>query len=235
MRRDRGGGRIVSVAYDQPNAAEIVATGMREIVDDDWQPGRPLVCVCVGTDRSTGDALGPLVGSFLDTGLAGGHSLVDQGESWAYLGGNSLLQIFGTLDNPVHASNLATLVERLRGSAPQPFVVAIDACLGQADHVGLITVSRGALRPGAGVNKMLPELGNVSITGTVNVSGFMEYMVLQNTRLHLVVRMATAIARGVALALSSRRVGASYAPPNEVAATRSHLAVVDATSEPCSS
>ncbi|MNE77605.1 hypothetical protein D3C80_1739330 [compost metagenome] len=36
-------------------------------------------------------------------------------------------------------------------------------------------------------------MGDISIYGIVNVGGFMEYMVLQNTRLSLVMRMADEI------------------------------------------
>ncbi|MGB4008573.1 MAG: DUF1256 domain-containing protein, partial [Bacillota bacterium] len=41
------------------------------------------------------------------------------------------------------------------------------------------------------------------ITGIVNVGGFMEYLVLQNTRLSLVIRMAEAIAGGIVNYLTS--------------------------------
>jgi putative sporulation protein YyaC len=44
------------------------------------------------------------------------------------------------------------------------------------------------------VNKELPEVGELHITGIVNVAGFMEYFVLQNTRLGLVMKMADVIA-----------------------------------------
>jgi len=43
----------------------------------------------------------------------------------------------------------------------------------------------------------LPPIGDAYVTGVVNVGGFMEYLVLQNTRLSLVIKMADAIARGV--------------------------------------
>ena len=52
-------------------------------------------------------------------------------------------------------------------------------------------------KPGAGVNKQLPEVGDIHITGIVNVSGFMEFFVLQNTRLNLVMKMAKTIANGI--------------------------------------
>jgi putative sporulation protein YyaC len=51
--------------------------------------------------------------------------------------------------------------------------------------------------PGAGVNKDLPPVGQLHITGIVNVGGYMEYMILQNTRLNLVMRLADVIVGGL--------------------------------------
>lgn len=133
---------------------------------------RPAVILCIGTDRSTGDALGPLIGTHL--------SRLNLPQ----------LNIYGTLDEPVHATNLQEKIEFIQQLFDNPFIIAIDACLGRTDSVGCITLSDGPLKPGAGVHKQLPEVGEVHITGIVNVGGFMEYMVLQNTRLNLVWRMS---------------------------------------------
>lgn len=150
---------------------------------------RPAV-VCIGTDRSTGDALGPLVGSQL-VRLA------------------PHLKVYGTLDEPVHATNLPDTLARLARQAPS-FVLAIDACLGRAENVGSLTVRMGPLRPGTGVRKSLPEVGHAHIVGVVNVGGFMEYLVLQNTRLGIVWQMAEVIAAGVAKAIQ-QQAGADHA------------------------
>lgn len=141
---------------------------------------QPKVLVCIGTDRSTGDSLGPLVGT----------KLVETEHTF--------FKILGTLENPVHASNLPEYLELIEGMA-NPFVIAIDACLGNTDNVGYINIGEGALRPGAGVNKNLPSVGKLHITGVVNVGGFMEYFVLQNTRLSIVMKMANIISRGIHL------------------------------------
>ena len=79
----------------------------------------------------------------------------------------------------------------------QPFIIAVDASLGRVENVGTIKIAHGALKPGAGVNKDLPAVGNFHITGIVNVEGFMEYLVLQNTRLFVVMKMANIIAEGM--------------------------------------
>lgn len=148
---------------------------------------RPILVLCIGTDRSTGDALGPLIGTHLSRlGL-------------------SRLHVWGTLDEPVHATNLEENIVLIRNSLVNPYVIAIDACLGRLDSVGFITLAEGPLRPGAGVHKELPSIGDVNITGIVNVGGFMEYMVLQNTRLNLVWRMSENISHVISEAYLKAR------------------------------
>ncbi|MFD2368928.1 spore protease YyaC [Brevibacillus sp. GCM10020057] len=143
-----------------------------------------IVLVCIGTDRSTGDALGPLVGSKLQS----------------Y--GSRHLHIYGTLDDPVHAMNLKEKLDLIQTRHPRSTIIAVDACLGQFSHVGNINVINGPLKPGAGVKKELPTVGTFHITGIVNVGGFMEYFVLQNTRLAVVMNMAEIIASGLSKAVS---------------------------------
>jgi putative sporulation protein YyaC len=149
------------------------------------KPHRERVIVCVGTDRSTGDALGPLVGSKLKK--------LDPPRS----------HIYGTLEYPVHAMNLEETLDQVADKHPDAFVMAIDACLGQLGSVGSIQLCTGPLKPGAGVNKDLPPVGDIHLTGIVNVGGFMEYFVLQNTRLNLVMSLADVIASSIYLATSA--------------------------------
>jgi putative sporulation protein YyaC len=146
---------------------------------------QPLIIICVGTDRSTGDSLGPLVGTYLKKHTLNG------------------LHLYGTLDQPVHAVNLKDTLDSIQQHYHNPFIIAVDACLGQLSSVGCIQIGNGPVKPGAGVNKDLPPVGDMHITGIVNVGGFMEYFVLQNTRLSLVVNMAEVIAQSFQVALSN--------------------------------
>jgi putative sporulation protein YyaC len=106
------------------------------------------------------------------------------------------VHVLGTLDNPVHAKNLEEHLQELK-SYRNPFVVGIDASLGKFERIGYVNIKEGPLSPGTGVNKSLPQVGNMHITGIVNMSGFMEIMVLQNTRLSLVMNMANIISKGI--------------------------------------
>ena len=140
---------------------------------------KTFVFVCIGTDRSTGDSLGPLVGYKI------GKLNYDN------------VFIYGTLDDPVHAKNIDEKMRDIYMKYDRPFIVAIDACLGRMDHVGYINIAEGPLKPGAGVNKELDPVGDISITGIVNFGGFMDFLVLQNTRLSIVMKMADIIAVGI--------------------------------------
>lgn len=154
---------------------------------------RELVWVCVGTDRSTGDSLGPFVGTMLtEAGVP---------------------NVYGTLDHPVHALNLMKTLERIEEAHPDACIVGIDACLGKAKSVGSMELRDGALEPGTGIGKVLPSVGDYNIIGVVNAEGFMEHVALQNTRLSLVIQMAKSITDFILRSLGARTI-------EQVAATR---------------
>lgn len=146
---------------------------------------KELVILCIGSDRSTGDALGPLVGYKLEPII----SLYKD------------TYVLGTLEEPVHAKNLKEKIDYIYKNFSKPFVIAIDASLGRVDRIGYLNIKDGPLSPGLGVNKILPKIGNISITGIVNVGGVMEYVVLQNTRLSLVMKMAEIISKSIHISL----------------------------------
>lgn len=172
------------VHIDDPFSAIRLSDSLqRHLQQLDEGRARSLVAVCIGTDRSTGDSLGPLVGSKL------GRMRLPY-----------LNRVAGTLDMPVHATNLKQTLEEIDEEFDSPLILAVDACLGRLESVGFITLAPGALQPGAGVNKSLPPVGDLHISGIVNVGGYLEFMVLQNTRLSLVMRMADRIALGIYVA-----------------------------------
>ncbi|NLG87229.1 MAG: spore protease YyaC [Firmicutes bacterium] len=178
------------VSVDDAFASQKLGRGLWQGVYQLALTKENLVALCIGTDRSTGDALGPLTGSFLEE-LACPR-----------------LEVIGTLAQPVHATNLQETIHTLQERPIKPCIIAIDACLGKLESVGKISLAKGALSPGAGVNKDLPPVGDYHMVGIVNVSGFMEHLVLQNTRLNLVYQMAGIIAD--AISTVCYRLSASY-------------------------
>ncbi|HHY13151.1 MAG TPA: spore protease YyaC [Thermoanaerobacterales bacterium] len=165
---------------NRPNSLSIFSNSFVAFLDDYYDNSfGEIIVLCIGTDRSTGDSLGPLIGSNL------------------IRFNTPKVHILGNLDKPVHAVNLKENLYNIKGKYNNPFIIAVDACLGRMEHVGQISIKEGPLSPGAGVKKKLPKVGNFSITGVVNIGGFMEHLVLQNTRLSLVMKMADTISRGL--------------------------------------
>jgi putative sporulation protein YyaC len=167
---------LFSIECSKPNASFSLSNGISDLINQLYSMKREVVVLCIGTDRSTGDCLGPLVG----------HKLASFSTS-------RYAHVFGTLKEPVHAKNLDEKIDNIYKDMDNPFIIAIDASLGRTENVGKINLYKGPLHPGAGVNKNLKSIGDISITGIVNISGFMEYLVLQNTRLSLVMEMADII------------------------------------------
>lgn len=137
--------------------------------------GEQIVFLCVGTDRSSGDALGPLVGS----------RLVELGFEY----------VIGTLPRPCDADNLKSMILDI---PPGSVIIAIDACLGASASVGSFLISEHPLIPARAVGTVLPAVGDYSVAAVVNVNSPKPYATLQMTSLHLVMGMAKQIALAAA-------------------------------------
>ncbi|WP_032123313.1 spore protease YyaC [Clostridium amazonitimonense] len=157
----------------------LIRDALSEIISEEIKKDKPIIFLCIGTDRSTGDSLGPLIG----------HKL-------KFLMRNNI-SIYGNLEHPIHAKNLEETINEINESFPNSFIIAIDACLGNLQNVGKIFINKSPLYPGAAMNKKLPPVGDISITGVVNISGALEFMVLQNTRLYTVMQLADIISKGI--------------------------------------
>lgn len=139
-----------------------------------------VVVLCIGTDSNIPDSLGPLVGTML----------VEAGTS---------LPVYGTLENPIHATNLLTKVRAIKARHAGFLELAIDASLGKKDDLGLIEVKNGGFYPGRALQKNLPQIGHVSILGKVEMYHGKGSSLGSTTeaRLGMVYHMAQKIARGL--------------------------------------
>jgi putative sporulation protein YyaC len=113
----------------------------------------PPVVLCIGSDRVTGDCLGPLTG----------HLLASEFNVCAF--------VYGTLARPVTALNLTETAAFIKLRHPLSAVIAVDSSLGNPRDVGQIRVLADGIFPGAAAGKRLPKVGDVSVTATVAGSG----------------------------------------------------------------
>lgn len=131
-----------------------------------------IIVLCIGTDRSTGDSLGPMTGTLINKMKP------------------KYLTVYGTLHQPVHAINLDSTIKKIHESYENAFIIAIDASLGKVDSIGQLYSGFGPILPGSALKKKLTAVGDIHIAGVVNIAGLMEYTVLQSTRLSLIYDMS---------------------------------------------
>ena len=139
------------------------------------------VVLCIGSDLSVGDSLGPITGTKLKEKLRGLNCY-----------------IYGSLSKPITAHEVKYINEFLRLTHPGSPVIAVDAAVGASGDIGLIKVARRGVKPGSGANKKLARVGDVSIIGIIAEKSVFNFSILSATRLNIVYRMADIIAEGVA-------------------------------------
>lgn len=113
---------------------------MRHTKDD-------IVFACIGTTKICYDAIGPKIGSVLE----------EKG-----------FTVIGTVDNQLHAKSIYDRMNEIENYKQQgKIIVGIDAsvALSREEYGGLgtIKIRKGFVRPGAGVGKKLPTIGDVAI------------------------------------------------------------------------
>ena len=130
---------------DHPDAAHVFQQQLLSLIQQHNKNHQPILFVCIGTPSVLGDCLGPLVGSVLESKIPA--------------------SIYGTLENPVHALNCKDIFQNIKKQHQKPFIIAIDAALGNDTQSGYILLKKGPLFPGKGVGKNLPPIGHLQIIG----------------------------------------------------------------------
>ena len=143
------------------------------------------VILCVGSDLSVGDSLGPLVGTMLKNRLKSLN-----------------LYVYGTLAKPITAHEVKYMNEFINSTHPNSPIIAVDAAVGAAGDIGLIKIVKRGLKPGSGANKNLTRVGDVSIMGIVAEKTMFNYSLFSATRLNMVYKMAQIISDGIAAYLT---------------------------------
>lgn len=142
--------------------------------------------VCIGTDKCIIDSLGPLIGTMLSKE-------------------KNSVDIYGTLNEPIHAINLQESIDKIRNKNYDN-IIAIDACLSNTKKQGVLEIRKGAIKPGQGIGKKLPNIGNISIIGIVDSKDKDFEELLHETRLSLVYNMADVISQGISMGIHMNRL-----------------------------
>lgn len=158
----------VKTHFQDKDAVKVLSNHLKERIIEDT------IIVCIGTDRCIGDALGPIVGTLLTNT-------------------NFKYPVYGTLKHPIHAVNLKNELRKIKSKHKNPYIIAVDACLGEEAFIGNIQIREGPIFPGKGVGKILPSIGNLSVVGIVDKYTYEDFFPIHNIRLNLVMEMAEII------------------------------------------
>jgi putative sporulation protein YyaC len=145
------------------------------------------IILCVGSDLSVGDSLGPIVGTLIKQKLSGLN-----------------VYIYGTLAKPITAHEVKYMNDFIKSTHPESKIIAIDAAVGSAGDIGLIKITKRGLKPGSGANKKLARVGDVSLMGIVAEKTVFNYSIFSSTRLNMVFKMAEIMSEGIANFVISR-------------------------------
>lgn len=136
------------------------------------------VIVCVGTDATIGDTLGPLVGTKLMESKANCY-------------------VYGNLSATITAKEVPTIKKFLASVHPLAKILVVDAAVGIEDDVGKIKLYKDGIFPGLGADKNLPKLGDGSIIGIVSPRSKNNMVFMNFTRFSPIYKMAETISQGI--------------------------------------
>ncbi len=143
-----------------------------------------VICLCIGTDRATGDSFGPLVGYKLE----------------CLYKGNECISIIGNLNETVNSSNINEIMRQIENTYENPFIIAIDSAISNYRNPGDIIVSSESVSLAAGLSRRIECIGDMSIKGVVarkSNNPRCNLNLIQNARLNLVMNMADIVANGI--------------------------------------
>lgn len=134
----------LEINVNNNHASDILAAKLYDICKN----YSDIVFVFIGTDCNMGDSLGPLCGEMSDIRAVNKF-------------------FYGSLSQTITAKDVPFLSKYIQKAHPSSFIVAVDAALGTKNDIGKIKIADKGIKPGLGVNKVLPIVGNASIIGVV--------------------------------------------------------------------
>ena len=108
-----------------------------------------LVILCVGTDLVVGDSIGPAIGSKLKN--------IE----------SEFLSVYGDLENTLNFSNAKTIINKIYNEFEKPYIITIDAALGNKYNVGRIILNKGYIKLGKALDKSICMYSNLNINCVV--------------------------------------------------------------------
>lgn len=173
---------IMSFDYKSENFSRCVAKTLENYL---ILPSESIILLFVGSDSNIGDSLAPICGSLFEC---------EGGGVFAY----------GNLIAPITAKEVPFAVEFIKNAHPDSLVVVVDAAIGKSSDVGLVKVQKSGIKPGLGVDKDLPEVGDLSVIGILGEKRGGKALFTVN-KISTVYSMAEKIAEGLKIFVENNK------------------------------
>lgn len=108
------------------------------------------VIICIGSDKISGDCVGPLTGVALREKL------------------NIKAFVYGTTENAVHGKNLAAYLAFIQSVHQNNPIIAVDACMSDCHRAGEIKVIKGGVHPQRALTRRKNPVGNLGVLAVVS-------------------------------------------------------------------
>lgn len=145
-----------------------------------------IVFLCIGTDRMTGDCLGPLVGTRLEEKLTP-YNIFN-------------ITIYGTLKENICYTKIKDTLKYIKKNHQNACIIVIDAALSKEETIGQIVVQKGKILLGKGLHKAKIQVGDISIRVVVGKNyglSTKNFSSLQNVSLNRVILLSELVADGI--------------------------------------
>lgn len=108
-----------------------------------------IVIMCIGSDKVSGDSLGPTVGTLLINNI------------------NVNAYVYGKLGKTINSKNINEYVYFIKSRHKEATIIAIDACMGKREEIGSIKMSYNGIAAGLAVGRKAERVGDIGIVGVV--------------------------------------------------------------------
>ena len=105
--------------------------------------------VCIGSDRVSGDMLGPMVGSSLR-------------EEYRLP-----CPVYGWVGESVNGINLESYLAMIKERHEGCVIIAVDAALGRESDVGSVRIKKGGIKAGGALERKGASVGDLGVIGVV--------------------------------------------------------------------
>lgn len=138
---------------------------------------RPIVFLCIGTDKVIGDSFGPVVGHF----LCSEENIIN----------------YGNLINTVNATNLYEISKEIKEKYINPYIVVIDSAISEIGLKNKIVVGTGGIKPGSALNKKLDKIGDIYINAIVCGASKNNFEELRKVKLYDIFNLSNTVVSAI--------------------------------------